>query len=326
VRAGSGRASSEARARRQWAQAGGGRVRRRGLRSCRVVHQPGSSLLRSRRSLRDVGGSPSWERFDSCWARLDRAAEHLHTFGEAWAAFLASHPYRVFVEIKDDGSGVVGIRREHPFPQQMPLLVGEFLYELRATLDNCLHEVAVIHSGQNPPPGASQLQFPIYSSLFDWARNEYRLKHLSDEHRQMLERIQPYRAQRQDLNCLAMLNHLARTDRHRTVHLVGACVVEGGLLVKAPPGAVVTETSKVKQPVIDEEAGIATLVLHPWSPRQQVELYPDLVLEVEIAEMAADRPWGSLANRLRALHKAVTEYTTGLAAYALGYTEPEIGG
>jgi hypothetical protein len=56
-----------------------------------------------------------------------------------------------------------------------------------------------------------------------------------------------------------------------------------------------------------------------------VQLHPDLVLEVEIAEVAADRQWGSLANRLKALHKAVTEYTTGLAAYALGYKEPNVG-
>jgi hypothetical protein len=280
---------------------------------------------RSRRILGDVGGQPGWERFGSCWARLDRAAEHSHASGEAWAAFLADHPYRVFVEINDDGSGVVGIRRERPFPQRLPLVIGEFLYELRAALDNCLYEVAVIHSGQNPPPGASQLQFLIYSTPTDWERNVYRLKHLSEEHRQMLERIQPYQAERQDLNCLGMLNDLARIDRHRTVHLVCACVVEGGLAVKAPAGSVITESCRVERPVIDEEGHIATFVVDPWSPGQQVQLYPDLVLEVEVAEMAADRPWGSLANRLKALHKAVTECTTGLAAYALGYTEPNVG-
>jgi hypothetical protein len=168
------------------------------------------------------------------------------------------------------------------------------------------------------------LQFPIYGTSADWSRNVYRLKHLSAEHREMLERIQPYQAQRQDLNCLGMLNDLARIDRHRAVHLVGACVVEGGLAVKAPAGSVITG-SRVERPVIDEEGQLATFVVDPWSPGQQVQAYPDLVLEVEIAEMAADRPWGSLAKRLKALHKAVNEYTTGLAAYTLGYAELEAG-
>ncbi|HEX9358779.1 MAG TPA: hypothetical protein VF933_33830 [Streptosporangiaceae bacterium] len=94
--------------------------------------------------------------------------------------------------------------------------------------------------------------------------------------------------------------------------------------MKAPVGSVITRARRIERPVIDEEAQIATFVVDPWSPGQQVQLFPDLVLEVEIAEMAADRPWGPLANRLQALHKAVTEYTTGLAAYALGYTEPGV--
>jgi hypothetical protein len=136
------------------------------------------------------------------------------------------HPFRVFVEVEDAGSGVVGIRRERPLPKQLPLIIDEFLYELRATLDNCLYEVAVIHSAQNPP-GASQLQLPIYSTPADWGRNVYRLKRLSDEHGQMLKRIQPYQAQRLNLNCLRGLNDLARIDRHRPMHLVGACLVEG---------------------------------------------------------------------------------------------------
>ncbi len=56
---------------------------------------------------RDVTGSLGWQRFNSCGARLDRAAEHLHAFVAAWAAFVADHPYRGFVEVDDDGSGVM---------------------------------------------------------------------------------------------------------------------------------------------------------------------------------------------------------------------------
>lgn len=265
---------------------------------------------------------PGWEQFDSCWARLDRAAEHAAEFGAQWGSFIAGHPYRLFVDIDDYGSGVVGVRRDRSLPPSLPLLVGEFLYQLRAALDNCLYEVALIHSGEDPPPGATQLQFPIYTTPAAWTSNLYRLKHLSDEHRQMLERIQPYQARHKALNCLGILNDLARIDRHRTVHLVGACVVEGRLAVEAPPGSTITAVQRVQRPVIDDEAPLATFVIQPWSPEQQVRLYPDLILEVEIAEMAADRPWGSLSNRLWALHKAVNQYATGLAAYALGRTEP----
>jgi hypothetical protein len=120
-----------------------------------------------------------------------------------------------------------------------------------------------------------------------------------------------YRADPQDLTCLGMLNDLARIDRRRTVHLVGACVIEGGPAVRAPAGSVISRVRRTERPAIDEEAQIATSVVDPWPPGQQVQLFPDLVLEAEIAEMAADRPWGPVANRLEALHKAVTGYTLG---------------
>lgn len=262
--------------------------------------------------------------FEGCWARLDRAVEHRDQFGDEWAAFLEQHPYEVSVRVDDDGLGTVSITRHEPIPPRLPLLVGEFLYELRAALDNCLYEVAVLHSGQNPPPGESVLQFPIYNDPAGWTRNLYRLRHLSDEHREMLERIQPYNAQRQDLNGLSLLNRLARSDRHRALHLIGAFLTEGGLLVEGPPGSSVTELHKPEVVVVDEAAEIASFRIRPWTPGQIVGLQPDLVLEVEIAEMAADRPWGSLSKRLYALHRATREYIEGLAAYALGFTEPEV--
>jgi hypothetical protein len=34
-------------------------------------------------------------RFAGCWARLDRAREHIDAFGIEWASFLDQHPARV---------------------------------------------------------------------------------------------------------------------------------------------------------------------------------------------------------------------------------------
>lgn len=48
----------------------------------------------------------------------------------------------------------------------------------------------------------------------------------------------------------------------------------------------------------------------------------EIELEVEIAEMAGERPWGSLDKRFTALNRAVSKYVEGLAAYAMGWTEP----
>jgi hypothetical protein len=222
-----------------------------------------------------------------------------------------------------EGRGSVGVRRDETIPARLPLILGEFLYEMRAALDNCLFEVAALYSGKYPPPGAAVLHFPIYDDWEAWQRNLYRLKHLSDEHRDMLERIQPFNAQRQDLNCLSILNRLARSDRHRTLHLVGAFLVQGGVLIEAPEGSRITEMHKTDQRIVDREAVIATFRVSPGIRGQVVDHLPELTLEVEISEMANDRPWGPLDRRLQAIHRAVSEYIEGLAAYALGMTEPD---
>jgi hypothetical protein len=267
-----------------------------------------------------------WGRFEGCFARLDRAQEHCVEFSAEWARYIEGHPAELSVHVEDSGRGTVSIVRYQPPPHRLSLLVGEVLYELRAALDNCLYESAVQYSGQDPPPDEGLLQFPIYDTAESWTRNLYRLRHLSDEHRAMLERIQPYQAQRQDLNCLRILNRLARNDRHRTLHVVGSVLTKGAMLVEAPPGSKVTTQHKVDGVIVSSHGvtEIASFTIEPWTPGQQVDVLAEIELEAEITEMIAERPWGSLDKRLTALHRAVFQYVEGLATYALGWTEPAI--
>lgn len=239
------------------------------------------------------------------------------------ARYIERRPAEVTYEVDDGRGRVVVVRHEAP-PHRLSLLLGEFMYELRAALDNCLYEVAVRYSGQDPPPGKSALQFPIFETPKAWVDGLWRLKHLSDEHRAMLERIQPYQAQRQGLNCMRLLNRLARNDRRRALHVVGSVVAEGRLLVQAPPSSRVVDQRKADSLLVcTGVTEIASFRIEPWSPGQQIEVYSQIELEVEIAEMAAERPWGILSARLTALHRAVEEYVVGLAAYELGLTEPD---
>jgi hypothetical protein len=154
-----------------------------------------------------------------------------------------------------------------------------------------------------------------------WKRNLYRLQHLSDEHRSMLERIQPYNAQRQELNCLSILNRLARKDRHRALHAAGAYSSKGQIAVWSA-GSFVYGKVLHPQAIIEDETIICSFTFRPWNPAQKIEAYTDITLEVEIAEMVSERPWGPLDKRLTVIHRAVSEYIAGLAAYALEDRSP----
>ena len=94
-------------------------------------------------------------------ARIDCAAMHRTTFGEVRAAHLERKPRRVEVEIDDAGAGLVRVVEDEALPVELSLVLGEFLQELRAALDNCLYAVAVLESQQRPPHNAEQLEWPI---------------------------------------------------------------------------------------------------------------------------------------------------------------------
>jgi len=116
-------------------------------------------------------------------------------------------------------------------PPELGLILGEFLYQLRAALDNCLYAVAVIVAGTSPPPGAGALQWPICDTAEAFNKQRSRLKYLRADLVDALEAIQPYQAELPTWNSLWLLNDLARVDRHRTLHLVTLVPVDSELIV-----------------------------------------------------------------------------------------------
>ena len=154
-------------------------------------------------------------------ARLSRAEEHYRSFGQVWANYLDQRPHALDSTAELDGTIVTRLRRVIPLPAELSVVFGELLYELRAGLDNCLYAVAVLVSGQNPPPSATKLEWPIRETRAEWDRQAARYYDLPSEITRALEAIQPYRAQFPDWNSLRILHNLARIDPHRTPHGLG---------------------------------------------------------------------------------------------------------
>jgi hypothetical protein len=220
-----------------------------------------------------------------------------------------------------DGAIIVRLRRVTPLPAELSVVFGELLYDLRAALDNCLYAAAVLVSGQNPPPNAARLEWPIRESPREWANHAARYQALPPEITQALEAIQPYQAQFPDWNSLRILHDLARIDRHRAPHGLGLYLAEVRLVVDADLVEVVDAGSPG---IIGHGQQIVRLRAAP-----EVELSPenidlDLQFEVDVTDVRESRgpsgrtgrPLGSLDKRLHSLIKAVDEYTSGLLAIA----------
>jgi hypothetical protein len=254
-------------------------------------------------------------------SRLARAEQHYKSFSEVWASYLDRHPHHLDTTIDATGLGTISVVEDEPVPEELPLLLGEFLYQLRAALDNCLYAVAVIDSDQNPPPNAQLLEWPICLAEDKWQNSTRRLKALSPEILTALETIQPYQAASPDWNCLRILHDLARIDRHRALHLVTTYNASGRATVDLNRVGDFT----TRMGVVGEDRIVATF---RWLTNETItpaHLDLDLVLEIDTANVTPSphpmtgtpqRPWGALDQRMRALVRAVDEYTEGRLAIA----------
>jgi hypothetical protein len=113
------------------------------------------------------------------------------------------------------------------------ILAGEVLFSLRATLDSLVYAAAVSVLGQDPPPFAESLAFPIEMSrkkYEDKARRALKpfIGHPSSDLISVLEQLQPYHdghggtfdEERAQVEGLGLLRDLHNNDKHRIPHAV----------------------------------------------------------------------------------------------------------
>lgn len=102
-------------------------------------------------------------------------------------------------------------RPEHPIPADVPVLIGEVLYNLRAALDYLVYELAALDSGSYQ----DRTQFPIEDTEEGFrSRRKNFLKFVNDAHAAAIERLQPYNR----VNWTKILRTHSNPDKHR--HLV----------------------------------------------------------------------------------------------------------
>jgi hypothetical protein len=255
-------------------------------------------------------------------ARIERAAGHHATFGQIWADHLESGPRAIEVEIDGAGNGRIKVVGDLAVPLELSLVLGEFLYELRAALDNCLYAVAVLESGQQPPPNAERLEWPICLDEASWRDVvRRRLAGLSPGVQEALAAIQPFMAGAPHWNCLRILHDLARVDRHRSAHLTRTFLASA----RGPVDTKHIAGLDVRLGVVQADGIVATFRKLTPGPLRRSDLDLNFDFEVETAEVdhsphpttgVPQRPWGPLDRRLSALLRAVAEYTEGLLEIA----------
>lgn len=152
-------------------------------------------------------------------ARVGRAAEHFDEINAVIDAFVNSDPYLLRLKRDPDGWFVSQIREiTKGRPDQLGLVFGDFLHNLRSALDNLIWQL-VIFNGHAPSGGTGGNAFPICSSWPRFVDSMFRLRGVSLEHVAFIEALQPYSGRNESVHkALRIVHSLSNVDKHQIVH------------------------------------------------------------------------------------------------------------
>jgi hypothetical protein len=233
--------------------------------------------------------------FQTSRERVKRAKTHRQAFGKAWSDFLDEpDPYDIGVHVEDDGTGELWIQPSRPLPVVLSLELGELLYQLRAALDACIYQAAIIDSGQDPPPDENALEFPICATEKTFEASAWKIAPLTNQRiRKFIRDIQPCNIPKLKTpgaewmpETLTLLNEWARKDRHRKLHVVGSWPSEADPQLRLPEGVTILSMKLVGLGLLlDEQKQLATFALNGWKRGMKIEANPNAVIDV-----ASDEP------------------------------------
>jgi hypothetical protein len=164
--------------------------------------------------------------------KLERAAQQFETLkalSEKWAKRKPIVIVRDFDAQTEEYVQRVRVRK--PLDPTAPLLVGECVHGLRQALDYLAYQLAIVVSGEDPPPNADTTQFPITTSRqrFDGgiAQKIGKATSMPAGLYEALEQMQPYLGGHREL--LGYLRELDDIDKHRFLPVVAGSLQKAGI-------------------------------------------------------------------------------------------------
>jgi hypothetical protein len=182
----------------------------------------------------------SERRFKNSWNRLDRATFHLSAFQAEWNRLLAHNPFGSIVR-HDENTGwwvasltADDVTREAIENTTLPLILGEYAYQLRAALDGLIWDAITFTRGTEPPVDANRLEFPVLNGkIRNFKDCGFHKFPFPEKLKTWLGSIQPGCAEkpldhpdRGLANALEDVHNLARFDRHRRLRILAAFATE----------------------------------------------------------------------------------------------------
>jgi hypothetical protein len=225
------------------------------------------------------------------FARIDHAGAKREDFAGAWSRYINAHPWDTKLQLVAERTFEITVHVREAAPATLSLAFSDWLAALRGSVDNGLYAFAASVSGQNSPPDAAKLQFPIVTNPTDFRKQARRLASLPSEFISKLECAQPYQSPYGiESNLLYWLHELARIDRHRALHVGLGRISEHRVQIGIPRG-VTAEFDATVDPYefIDSELVVARFSTSHSIYPSDIVYNPRVGIEAEIREWARFR-------------------------------------
>ncbi len=174
-----------------------------------------------------------------------------------------------------------------PLDPSWPLVLGDCLHNLRATLDYLVFQLHVRHyRGTVPKIVADSTEFPIRDKRWHYRSGPRKglpiptddwpgIKHLARRERTAIEWLQPYNARNDTLQIVRIplrdIHNLDIADKHRHFHLVTAVLFATGDLT--PPDGSWFEHDPAFRVPLESNACVDRWLFKTPPPQDEVEVY-----------------------------------------------------
>lgn len=215
--------------------------------------------------------------------RVECAEEHLDAIKQGLIAYYESEPGSVSGKFDPDAPEGKWQIKVEPMPPRLNTLIGEFLHDLRSTLNHLARQLVLEHRGET----VGQTEFPILTRLPTAKKDgkealpNIRGGGASPTARRLIDLFQPYKwGARWKDHPILVLEKLWNIDKHRDILARGGYVQARFRKVEAP----FTYTSRFHS--ADEYEARLTLV--PDDPSMDVDAEATLKVTLSEPELSQD--------------------------------------
>ena len=202
--------------------------------------------------------------------------------------------------MRNDRNGVVKLVPRKVLNRDLPLILGEFFYQLRASLDTAMWKAYTHLGGAKSAPNVNPrlLEFPIFEAgkSQNYKKAAFHGVPLPEKLKLWLEAIQPCNADKRTngsdeertSNNLLLINDCARKDRHRQLHVVGTVVSDNTALIKVNAPAAISYVRNISADPFQDQFEIAAFGIEGMTAETEIEVDGNFTIEVAVKEIPDD--------------------------------------